>query len=79
VTAAVIVAALAKFAMGTRPLIVGVALVTFLIAGNGAVWLSGSKQRAIRLASFRTYSCCYIFRPAVRRGGTGAVDSRAAA
>jgi hypothetical protein len=55
VTAAVIVAALAKFAMGTRPLIVGVALVTFLIAGNGAVWLSGSKQRAIRRQQKRDY------------------------
>jgi hypothetical protein len=41
--------------MGTRPLIVGVALVTFLIAGNGAVWLSGAKERAKRLQQKRDY------------------------
>jgi hypothetical protein len=55
VSAAVVVAALAKLAMGTRPLIVGVALITFLAAGNGAVWLSGSKERAIRRQQKRDY------------------------
>ncbi len=55
VSAAVIVASLAKLAMGTRPLIVGVALITFLIAGNGAVWLSGSKARAMRRQQKRDY------------------------
>jgi hypothetical protein len=55
VTAAVVVASLTKLAMGTRPLIVGVALVTFLTAGNGAVWLSGAKERAKRLQQKRDY------------------------
>lgn len=55
VSAAVLVAALAKLAMGTRPLVVAVALVTFLIAGNGAVWLSGAKERAIRQRQKRDY------------------------
>ena len=55
VTAAVLVATLAKLAMGTRPLIVGVACATFLAAGNGAVWLSGAKERAIRRQQKRDY------------------------
>lgn len=55
VSAAVIVASLAKLAMGTRPLIVVVAALTFLAAGNGAVWLSGSKERAIRRQQKRDY------------------------
>jgi hypothetical protein len=55
VTAAVVVASMAKLAMGTRPLIVIVACATFLAAGNGAVWLSGSKERAIRRQQKRDY------------------------
>jgi hypothetical protein len=55
VTAAITVAALVKLAMGTRPLIVGVAFLTFLVAGNVAVWLSGSKERAIRRQQKRDY------------------------
>jgi hypothetical protein len=55
VTAAVLVASVAKLAMGTRPLIVCVAAITFLAFGNGAVWLSGSKERAIRRQQKRDY------------------------
>ncbi len=55
VTAAILVASFIKLAMGTRPLIVSVAAITFLSVGNLSVYLSGSKERAIRRQQKRDY------------------------
>jgi hypothetical protein len=55
VTAAVLIATGIKYAMGTKLVIVVVACVTFLVVGNLAVYLSGSKERAIRRQAKRDY------------------------
>lgn len=55
VTVAVLIATAIKYAMGTKPVIVVVACLTFLAVGNLAVYLSGSKERAIRRQEKRDY------------------------
>jgi hypothetical protein len=55
VTAAIVVASLLKLATGTKPVVVIVAAITFLSVGNLAVYLSGSKERAIRRQQKRDY------------------------
>ncbi len=54
-TAAIVVASLLKLATGTKPVVVIVAAITFLSVGNLAVYLSGSKERAIRRQQKRDY------------------------
>jgi hypothetical protein len=55
VTVAILAASLVKLATGTKPVIVIVAAATFLTVGNLAVYLSGSKERAIRRQQKRDY------------------------
>jgi hypothetical protein len=55
VTSAILVASFIQFARGYRPLIVAVAALTFLSAGNLVVYLSGSKERSIRRQQKRDY------------------------
>jgi hypothetical protein len=55
VSAAILVASGIQLARGYKAVIVVVAALAFLIVGNGAVYLSGSKERAIRLRQKRDY------------------------
>jgi hypothetical protein len=55
VSSAIVVACLIQVARGYRPLIIAVAGMTFLAAGNLMVYLSGSKERAIRKQQKRDY------------------------
>jgi hypothetical protein len=55
VTSAILVASFIQLTRGYRPLIVAVAALTFLSAGNLAVYLSGSKERSIRRQQKRDY------------------------
>jgi hypothetical protein len=55
VTGAILLASAIQLVRGYRPLIVIVGAVAFLVAGNGVVYLSGSKERAIRRQQKRNY------------------------
>jgi hypothetical protein len=55
INAAIIVACAIQLVRGYRPLIVAIAGLTFLLAGNTIVYLSGAKQRAIRREQQREY------------------------
>jgi len=55
VTGAILLASVIQLVRGYRPLIVMVGAVVFLLVGNGVVYLSGSKERAIRRQQKRNY------------------------
>ncbi len=55
VTLAIVTASVIQIVRGYRPLIVIVGAVAFLLFGNLAVYLSGSKERAIRRRQKRDY------------------------
>jgi uncharacterized protein (DUF58 family) len=55
VTAAIVVACAVQLVRGYRPLIVAVCGLTFLVAGNVSVYVSGAKQRAVRKQEKRDY------------------------
>jgi len=55
VTGAILAASLVKLATGTKLVIVIVAAITFLAVGNLAVYLSGTKERAMRRQQKRDY------------------------
>jgi O-antigen ligase len=55
VSSAVLIASLIQWARGYRPLIVFVALGTFLLAGNAMVYLSGARERSMRRQQKRDY------------------------
>jgi hypothetical protein len=55
VTAAIVVACGVQLVRGYRPLIVTVCGLTFLLAGNLSVYLSGAKERAVRRQRKRDY------------------------
>jgi hypothetical protein len=54
-TAAVLTAAVIQLLRGYKPVIVIVGCVAFLFAGNLMVYLTGSRERAIRLQKKRDY------------------------
>ena len=55
VTLAILTACAIQLARGYRPLIIIVGAIAFLFVGNLAVYLSGSKERAIRRKQKRDY------------------------
>ena len=55
INAAILLACAIQLVRGYRPLIVVVAGLSFLLAGNTIVYLSGAKQRAIRRQQQREY------------------------
>jgi len=55
VSCAIVLASVIQLVRGYKPLIVIVGAVAFLIAGNLVVYLSGSKERAIRRQKKRDY------------------------
>jgi Flp pilus assembly protein TadB len=55
ISAAILVASVVQLINGYRPLIVVIAAVTFLFVGNLIVYLSGSKERAIRKRQKQEY------------------------
>jgi hypothetical protein len=55
INAAILLACAIQLVRGYRPLIVVVAGLSFLLAGNAIVYLSGAKQRAIRRQQQREY------------------------
>jgi hypothetical protein len=55
VTAAILTASIIQLVRGYRPLIVIIGALTFLVIGNGTVYLSGSKERAVRREQKRKY------------------------
>ena len=55
VTFTILTACAIQFVRGYRPLIVFVCAITFLLAGNLMVYLSGSKERAVRRRQRRDY------------------------
>jgi len=54
-TAAVLTASLIQLVRGYRPLIVVVGGLVFLAFGNGAVYLTGAKERALKRQRERDY------------------------
>jgi hypothetical protein len=54
-TAAVFAASLIQLFRGYRPLIVVLGGVAFLALGNGAIYLTGAKERAIKRQQARDY------------------------
>jgi hypothetical protein len=54
-TAAIVTAAAIQLLRGYKPLIVIVGTIAFLFAGNLMVYLTGSRERAIRLQKKRDY------------------------
>ncbi len=55
ISAAILTASVVQLINGYRPLIVVIAAATFLFVGNLIVYLSGSKQRAIRKRQKQEY------------------------
>jgi hypothetical protein len=55
ISAAILTASVVQLIKGYRPLIVVIAAVTFLFVGNLIVYLSGSKERAIRRRQKQEY------------------------
>jgi hypothetical protein len=55
ISVAIVVASVVQLLKGYRPLIVVIAAVTFLFVGNLIVYLSGSKERAIRKRQKQEY------------------------
>ncbi len=55
VDAALVVASGIELVRGIRPLIVAICALAFLAAGNGAVYLSGARARAVRRMREREY------------------------
>jgi hypothetical protein len=55
VTAAIVLAGVIQLARGYKPLIVIVGALAFILAGNAIVYLSGSKERALRRQQKRDY------------------------
>jgi len=54
-TAAVFTASLIQLIRGYRPLIVVVGGLAFLAIGNGAIYLTGAKERALKRRRERDY------------------------
>ncbi len=52
---AILTASIIQLARGLRLVIVIVAALTFLLVGNGTVYLAGSKQRAMQKEQKRKY------------------------
>jgi hypothetical protein len=55
ITVAILTASVIELIRGYKPVIVIVGALTFLFAGNLIVYLSGSRERAIRLQKKRDY------------------------
>lgn len=55
VTLAIVTASVIQLVRGYRPIVVIVGAITFLLVGNGVVYLSGAKERAIRRQQKRDY------------------------
>lgn len=54
-TAAVLTASVIQLVRGYPPLIVVIGAVAFLLLGNGAIYLTGTKERALRRQQKRDY------------------------
>ncbi len=55
VTAAILLASAIQLARGYKPVIVIAGALAFILAGNVIVYLSGSKERAVRRQQKRDY------------------------